>query len=153
MILHKRTSECTVFVYEKLAETVRNYPCLCDKSPEVKISVRWLQFSSIFVLCYFGKYPFPNRISSASLFSHRCRLLLRSKGNSSRRRISSSCVIWKLAHSILQRVFSVANCACHFSYAHATCVNAVMLMLMSQRKPGLSNDNSYGNKKVTNLHI
>ena len=90
-----------------------------------------------------------------SLFSHRCRLLLRSKRNSSRRRISSSCVIWKLARSILQRVFSVGNCAClcHFSYAHATCVNAVMLMLMSQRKPGLSNDNSYGNKKVTNLHI
>ena len=35
--------------------------------------------------------------------------------------------------------FSGANCACvcHFFYAYATSVNFVMLMLMSQCKPGL----------------
>ena len=85
--------------YKKLAGAVRNYPCLCDKSPEIKFSVRWLQFPSLLVLSPFGKYSLENTQKDLfSLFSRslscRRRRLPQSRRSNSRRSISSSSVIF-----------------------------------------------------------
>ena len=130
-------------------------PCLCDKSPETKFSVPWLQISESPCSFLFRKI-FLTQQDLFSLFSRsfscRPRLLQRSKSIKSRRRIySSTAILEPFLVPSSSEFFSGANCAsvasffsgangacvCHFSYAYATCVNFVMLMLMSQCKPGL----------------